>query len=122
MGKKIVGTILGLAMMGLSVGAFLSNEPASKTDQGHLVILVVFVMGLLTVVSNLTAKTPKAVPIASAPVGSTCPTCHKPVSADFAVCPYCATTLKPKCPACGKEVSLDFKNCPYCGTALPHNH
>lgn len=121
MGKKIVGAILGLGMMGLAVGAFLSNEPASKTDQGHIVILVVFVMGLSVLVNGLTAK-PKASPspvIPSSPVsGPTCPSCHKPISTDFAVCPYCATVLKPKCPQCGKEVAPDFKNCPYCGTHL----
>ena len=122
MGKKIVGVILGLGMMGLAVGAFLSNEPASKTDQGHIVILVVFVMGLSVMVNGLTAKTkptPSPVILGSPVVlGPTCPSCHKPVSSDFAVCPYCATVLKPKCPQCGKEVAPDFKNCPYCGTHL----
>ena len=124
MAKKFFGTIIGLGMMGLAVGAFLSNEPASKTDQGHIMILVVFVMGLSVLVSGLTSK-PKPVvsapviPVVNTPLGPTCPSCHKAVSSEFAVCPYCATVLKPKCPNCGKEVSHDFKNCPYCGTQLP---
>jgi len=131
MGKRIVNFILGLGMMGLSVGAFYSNEPASKTDFGRILIIVIFVLGLFSVISGLTS--PKKAPVVpvvpapvipvvpkvvSVPVGLTCPSCYKPVSAEFAVCPYCATDLKPKCPNCGKDVSHDFKNCPYCGTQL----
>lgn len=131
MGKRIVGSIIGLGMMALAVGAFLSNEPASKTDEGHIFIIVVFLMGLVMFLNNLSAKKPApviAVPpapiVPSAPlmpVSPLCPNCHKPVAADFTICPYCATVLKSKCPACGKEVAPDFKNCPYCGVQLP-NH
>lgn len=118
MGKKIVGIILGFGMMALAVGAFLSNEPASKTDFGRVLTLVIFVLGLSTAVSGLTTKKQNGTAY-TAPVGPTCPSCHKAVSLEFTVCPYCGTTLKPKCPNCGKEVSPDFRNCPYCGTHLP---
>lgn len=126
MGKKVIGSLLGLGMMVFAVMAYLSNEPASKTDQGHIVLLVVFVMGLFTLVSNLSSKQtkqtqplPPVIPVVPVmPVNLTCPNCHKSITDDYAVCPYCATVLKPKCPNCGKEVAPDFKNCPYCAAQL----
>lgn len=121
--KKVIGTLFGLGIMVFAVMAFISNEPASKTDFGRITTLVVFVFGLSVMVGNLSAKrpvppTPPIVPIPVVPLGPQCPSCGKAVSAEFAVCPYCATTLKPKCPHCGKEVAHDYKNCPYCGTQL----
>jgi len=128
MGKKVVGFFLGIGMSAFAVMAYFSGEPASQTSQGHIVILVVFIMGLIMAFSNLVSKsvvpapavvppTPIVPPVSNLPL---CPTCHKPVSSEFKVCPYCATVLKPTCPHCGKEVANDFKNCPYCGTQLHH--
>lgn len=124
MGKRIVNVILGFGMMTLSVMAYFSNEPASKTEFGRILIIVIFVIGLFSVISGFFAKKKATVvppmPIyKAAPITTTCPACHKPVSSEFTVCPYCATILNPKCPNCGKDVDYDFKNCPYCGTQLP---
>lgn len=123
MGKRIVGSLLGLGMMVLSVGAYLSNEPASKTDQGLLLIVLIFVFGFIAFLNGVIGKkavpaAPQTVPVSKIQQPLLCPSCQKPISSEFSVCPYCATILKPKCPSCGKEVSSDFKNCPYCGTSL----
>jgi len=123
MGKRIVGSLLGIGMMVLSVMAYLSDEPASKTDKGLLLIVVIFVFGFIAFLNGMIGKkagpaVPQTVPTTMIQKTLLCPSCQKPVSSDFSVCPYCATVLKPKCPSCGKEVSTDFKNCPYCGTSL----
>ena len=56
-------------------------------------------------------------PLAVPTGGSSCPSCHKSVSADFAMCPYCGSKLgKSTCSNCHKEIGPDFKMCPYCGT------
>jgi len=49
---------------------------------------------------------------------STCPKCHKPVNASFAICPFCGNHLKSTCPKCSKEVSGEFVVCPFCGQNL----
>jgi RNA polymerase subunit RPABC4/transcription elongation factor Spt4 len=123
MGKRIVGSLLGLGMMALSVGAYLSDEPASKTDKGLLIIAVFFVFGFIAFLNGMIGKkatpsVPQTPSQVMTPTILLCPACQKPVSPEFTVCPYCATVLKPKCPNCQKEVSSDFKNCPYCGSSL----
>jgi RNA polymerase subunit RPABC4/transcription elongation factor Spt4 len=115
---RVIGALLGAALIFFAVGAFLSNEPASKTDQGRIMIIVAFVFGFLMVVSNAAAgsKPTKSVSLpASQPE---CPTCKKPIQADYQICPYCATSLHRHCPNCHKEIGPDFNLCPYCGTAL----
>jgi len=118
--RKVIGTLFGLAIMIFAVMAFFSGEPASKTDFGRIITLVVFVFGFSIAVGNLSSKNPvtQTPPTPIIPVTPNCPSCGKTVAAEFAVCPYCATVLKPKCPHCGKEVAHDYKNCPYCGTQL----
>jgi len=55
-------------------------------------------------------------PPPSQPAGNPCPSCGKPVQADFRVCPYCTHNLMAKtCSKCGKELQPDFALCPYCG-------
>lgn len=119
---RVIGTILGILLIVFAVGAYLSDEPSSKTDTGRIAILGAFLFGLFTVGGNLGStktkqevKLPEVKPVVDT---KTCPSCSKPVSADFTVCPYCATPLNPKCPSCGRDVSHDFKLCPYCGNQL----
>jgi len=47
-----------------------------------------------------------------------CRKCNKPISSDFAVCPYCSTPLRSVCPKCEKQLSPEFIVCPYCGSQL----
>jgi len=113
--KKIIGILIGLGCMALSVMAYFSNEPASKTDFGRITTIgVSILMGNLSSKKTITPIQPTLV----IPLAPKCPACGKEISNEFSVCPYCATVLKPKCPSCGKEVTHDFKNCPYCGTVL----
>jgi len=49
-----------------------------------------------------------------------CKKCGRPVSADFALCPFCRYALKVECPECGKQVDRKFKLCPYCGEDLSY--
>lgn len=120
--SRVIGTLLGILLIVFAVGAYFSDEPASKTDTGRIAILGAFLFGLFTVGGNLGSTTvkkqvtsPMVIPAVALP---TCPSCHKPVSNDFTVCPYCATVLNPKCPSCNKEISNDFNLCPYCGNEL----
>lgn len=117
--NRVIGALLGAALMFFAVGAFLSNEPASKTDQGRIIVILAFVFGFLMVISNATAGSKATKPSPVSPTQPVCPTCKKPILADYQVCPYCATTLHRLCPSCHKEVGSDFKVCPYCGTNLP---
>jgi RNA polymerase subunit RPABC4/transcription elongation factor Spt4 len=48
-----------------------------------------------------------------------CPNCRKPVSSEYALCPYCGAHLKAACAACGTSVEAGWKLCPHCGAALP---
>jgi hypothetical protein len=123
---KIIGTLLGLALMGFAIGAYFSNEPASKTQQGQIAIVFALMFGFFTVIGNLGSSKSKrrtTEPSASAtisipPTTSTCPRCSNQISPEYAVCPYCGIVLKPKCPSCGKEISATYKHCPYCGVEL----
>jgi len=49
-----------------------------------------------------------------------CKKCGRPVSADFALCPFCRYALKIECPECGKQIDRKFKLCPYCGEDLSY--
>ena len=116
---RVVGALLGAALMFFAVGAYLSNEPASKTEQGRIMVIVAFVFGFLMVISNAAAGSKAGKPAPVLPTQPQCPSCKKPVQADYQICPYCATALQRHCPSCHKEVGPDFKVCPYCGTSLP---
>lgn len=116
---RVIGALLGATLMFFAVGAYLSNEPASKTDQGRIMVIVAFVFGFLMVISNLSTASKPSKAVNLPPVQPVCPTCKKPIQADYQVCPYCATTLHRHCPSCHKEVGSDFKLCPYCGSNLP---
>jgi RNA polymerase subunit RPABC4/transcription elongation factor Spt4 len=47
---------------------------------------------------------------------SVCPSCHTPVTADFMLCPNCATRLKNRCTNCERLLNVEWNVCPYCGT------
>ncbi|MDR0890220.1 MAG: zinc ribbon domain-containing protein, partial [Oscillospiraceae bacterium] len=49
-----------------------------------------------------------------------CPRCKKPVSAQYALCPYCGVNLKASCPRCGAPVDGAF--CQKCGASVPETH
>lgn len=46
-----------------------------------------------------------------------CPGCHRPVEADYVLCPQCQTQLREPCGGCGRLVDVKWPVCPYC--ALP---
>ncbi|MDR1002154.1 MAG: zinc ribbon domain-containing protein [Oscillospiraceae bacterium] len=48
-----------------------------------------------------------------------CPNCKKPVSDEYALCPYCGVPLKETCPSCQASVDRSWKLCPKCGEELP---
>ncbi len=50
---------------------------------------------------------------------TTCPHCHKPVEADFLLCPWCHTELKKRCPSCQRALDLEWSVCPYCRHPQP---
>jgi predicted amidophosphoribosyltransferase len=119
---RIIGFILGAALIYFSVGAYFSNEPASQTDTGRIMIFVAGAFGILMVISNLfPTKTPQVKQVVtqtSTPIEITCPACNQPIEKTFQHCPHCGVNLHPVCPSCGKNVSSEFKVCPYCATKL----
>lgn len=117
---RVIGALLGAALMFFAVGAYLSNEPASKTDQGRIMVIAAFAFGFVMVISNAAGGSKATKPAPVLPTQPVCPTCNKPVQADYQICPYCATALQRHCPNCHKEVGPDFKVCPYCRTNLPN--
>lgn len=46
-----------------------------------------------------------------------CPGCHRPVEADYVLCPQCQNQLREPCSGCGRLVDVKWPVCPYC--ALP---
>lgn len=44
-----------------------------------------------------------------------CPSCQRPVEADFVLCPHCRTSLRRRCGSCERVVDLTWGLCPYCG-------
>ncbi|MDP2813061.1 MAG: zinc ribbon domain-containing protein [Erysipelotrichaceae bacterium] len=121
--RRIIGFILGAALIYFSVGAYFSDEPASKTDIGRIMAFVAGAFGLLMVISNLFAtKTPQVnqavVTQASDPIKVPCPVCQQPIDKTFHHCPHCGINLHPLCPSCSRNVSPEFKVCPYCATKL----
>ncbi len=46
-----------------------------------------------------------------------CPGCHRPVEADYVLCPQCQNQLREPCGGCGRLVDVKWPICPYC--ALP---
>jgi len=49
----------------------------------------------------------------------TCPACRRKIQDDFAVCPYCRTTLRIGCGQCGKALASTWVICPFCGADRP---
>lgn len=51
-----------------------------------------------------------------------CPRCRRASAEDFAVCPYCRTSLRMPCDDCGRLLAGEWAGCPYCGAArnAPH--
>jgi RNA polymerase subunit RPABC4/transcription elongation factor Spt4 len=47
---------------------------------------------------------------------ATCPSCLKPVEAEFLICPYCMKKLRKECTNCGKALKMSWAVCPYCKT------
>ncbi|MBI2908021.1 MAG: zinc ribbon domain-containing protein [Chloroflexi bacterium] len=47
-----------------------------------------------------------------------CPSCHRPIEPEFAMCPFCYTLLKRTCPNCRRLLSPSWRGCPYCATRL----
>ncbi|MFH1485584.1 MAG: zinc ribbon domain-containing protein [Chloroflexota bacterium] len=47
-----------------------------------------------------------------------CPSCHRPIEAEFLMCPFCFTQLKRPCPKCERPLSASWGGCPYCGTRV----
>lgn len=120
---RIIGFLLGSALIYFSIGAYFSNEAAAQTDTGRIMIFVAGAFGILLVISNLIpAKTPQTnqtVQTQASPQSDlTCPACQKPIEKSFHHCPHCGVSLHPTCPNCRKEVSVEFKVCPYCATTL----
>ena len=47
-----------------------------------------------------------------------CSGCHRVVSVDFAVCPYCKTVLRENCPHCNQPVEPNWEVCATCGREI----
>lgn len=120
---RIIGFLLGSALIYFSVGAYFSSEAAAQTDTGRIMIFVAGALGFLMVVGNLFPAKPPLVKQTVAthstpPSDLTCPTCHKSIDKSFHHCPHCGVNLHPTCPNCKREVAVEFKVCPYCATTL----
>jgi hypothetical protein len=120
---RIIGFLLGSALIYFSVGAYLSNEAAAQTDTGRIMIFVAGALGFLMVIGNLfpakSSQMNQTVTTQPPPLSDlTCPACQKPIEKAFHHCPHCGVNLHPICPNCKKEVSVEFKVCPYCATTL----
>lgn len=126
---RIIGIILGAALIYFAVGAYFSNEPAAQTDTGRIMIFVAGAFGILTFLSNLfptktkstgmpQVPTPAASSIPADSKQNTCYACKQPVEPSFQHCPHCGVRLHLQCPSCGKKVSPEFNVCPYCATNL----
>ena len=121
----VVCIVLGVAIIALAIGAAMSGEPASKTDQGAMAMTFATLLGVLMIVggANTIQKAKKAAStppppapqVPPPPPAKSCPSCGKPVAEDYAVCGYCARPLVAKCGSCGREIRPDFRVCPYCG-------
>ena len=48
-----------------------------------------------------------------------CPSCQKPIAAEYLLCPYCGVPLKSACPGCRTPIDSGWKLCPKCGGDLP---
>lgn len=44
-----------------------------------------------------------------------CPSCQRPIEADFILCPHCHTSLRRRCNSCNHVIDLTWSLCPYCG-------
>jgi DNA-directed RNA polymerase subunit RPC12/RpoP len=53
------------------------------------------------------------------PERRTCPTCQRPASSDYLVCPHCRAGLRQACSNCRKPLELTWIACPYCGAQGP---
>ena len=92
--KRFIGAILGASLMFFAVGAYFSNEPASKTDNGRIMIVVALMFGFMTFLNSVFPKQKESnKQINSQPNTSKCPKCGKEVKQEFNVCPYCGESL-----------------------------
>lgn len=93
--QRVIGALLGASLMFFAVGAYFSNEPASKTDNGRIMIVVALMFGFITFLNSVFPKQ-KAndKQISPQPMILKCPKCGKEVKQEFNVCPFCGEPLK----------------------------
>ncbi len=54
--NRVIGSLLGFLLIFFAVGAYFSNEPASKTDNGRLVIVLALIFGFISFMNNVFPK------------------------------------------------------------------
>jgi hypothetical protein len=97
------------------------NDAERRGMSGILWALLVFIgniVGLLIYLIVRAGNYPAPPVQRAAAMPSSCPSCSKPVQADFKLCPHCGTTLRSQCPSCGKSTAPEWKVCPYCGHSM----
>jgi RNA polymerase subunit RPABC4/transcription elongation factor Spt4 len=129
--KNMKGTvliILGMFLMGLAFYTYLDYDGLDLPIDLMIPIGFSFIFGVISLVSGFAegekervarstphpTPQPMIQPIQTQSAPHQCPTCRKEVSADFKVCPYCASSLQTSCESCGKPLKPEFKVCPYC--------
>ncbi|MBS3972944.1 MAG: zinc ribbon domain-containing protein [Erysipelotrichia bacterium] len=111
-------------LMGLAFYTYLDYDGLDLPLDLMIPIGFSFIFGVISLVSGFaegekervarSTPQPTPQPIQTQSVLHQCPTCRKEVSADFKVCPYCASSLQTSCESCGKPLKPEFKVCPYC--------
>jgi len=47
-----------------------------------------------------------------------CPSCRRPITDDWLLCPSCRVTLAHRCEHCRRAVAAEWDACPWCGTSF----
>ncbi len=75
-------------------------------------------------IATLEAELAKLQPAPSPEAGPPCPSCHRPLPAGSAFCPYCGSKVEAApadrlfCPHCGASLRPAAKFCPACGQSI----
>lgn len=105
-----------LIVIWLVVVIWVYRDAERRGMNGILWALLVFIGNIIGLVIYLILRSSNLASTESTTVS--CPGCEKPLTGEYAYCPYCGIELQAKCPACEKPIQPDWQVCPHCGKKL----
>lgn len=111
-------SVLSITMIAiwLVIIIWVYRDAERRGMNGILWALLVLIGNIIGLIIYLILRSTN--PATTESTSTLCSGCEKPVTGEYAFCPYCGTALQDVCPSCGKPTQSDWQVCPHCGNKL----